>query len=412
VVCWLAAAVLILIPEVAQVGQLHIKKIGLDELIRRSSHIVIAVPDDPPTVEEQVVIKARGKKPPPYIRLVHRFRVRESLRGKLSPGTAIDVLPADDTLHERLHRDYYTKGLSRHVVVDRYEQQAITVAGDARILFLNNHGARLAYTVEGGMEGLALRSEVERQLGENGGPLDDPREAHVDLALLTHGYFGPYGDLRAGLKVLRETCEVQLTNVAEGIRVDIIPRDRHGKRADGHEYQFVVTTAGTIEGFMAGEESVVIEVPQMQSTQPPSDAAFYRQIVLRDVQGLYGGRNIYVFPDGRVVAQIVTPTETGLHERRFNMMLTKDQQESLRRLLSQHSLSRIHIPLHPGIPDQARPEITAIYSDGTAITVAKWDDDRHPDFDALYDHLLYFTRQTEKMKPVWEGRYDHEWQPE
>jgi len=45
--------------------------------------------------------------------------------------------------------------------------------------------------VEGGEEGLALRSEVERQLGAKGGPLDDPREALVDLALLTTVILAP-----------------------------------------------------------------------------------------------------------------------------------------------------------------------------------------------------------------------------
>jgi len=408
----IVALVLTMTAETAHVGQLHIKKIELGELIQRSAHIVIAVPDDQPSLEEQVVIKARGKKPPPYVRLVHRYRVRESLRGDLATGTAIAVAPADDALQERLHREYYTEGLSRHAVVDFYEPKSQFGEQEPRILFLAARDGRFAYARNVGAEGLGMRSEIERQLGASGAPLDDPREAHVDLALLTHGYFGPYGDLRAGLKVLRKTCEVQLTNVADGIRVDIVPRDRHGKRAEGHEYQFVVTSAGTIDGFMAGEESVAIEEPQMQSTQPPGDAAHYRQFALRDVQGLHGGRNVTVFPEGRVVAQIVSPTETGLHERRFEMMLTKDQQESLRQLLSQHPPARIRIPMNPGIPDQARPEISLTAHDGSVTTVAKWDDDRHKDFDALYDHLLRFVRQMERTKPHWEGLYDRDWQPE
>jgi len=193
--------------------------------------------------------------------------------------------------------------------------------------------------------------------------------------------------------------------------VDIVPRDRHGKRAEGHEYQFVVTTAGTIEGFMAGEESVAIQDPQMQYTQPPAMPRSIRNSSYATCR-FASGRNIYVFPDGRVVAQIVSPTETGLHERRFKMMLTMDQQESLRRLLSQHPPSRIHIPVYPGIPDQARPEITVIYPDGTAVTVAKWDDDRHPDFDALYNFFLRLTHQVKMLKPVWEGRYSSDWQPD
>ncbi len=313
--------VLLLIPEVAQVGQLHINKIELDELLRRSTHVVIAVPDNPPTVEEQVVIKARGKKPPPYVRLVQRFRVRESLRGDLGPGTTIAVAPADDALQERLHRDYHIKGLSRHVAVDRYERASAMDDGAALILFLRQHDTHLAYSVAGGAEGLALRSEIERQLGAN--PV-------------------PKGTARAGLE----------------------------------------------------------------------SAHLHSTVTLRDVQGLSGGQNVYVRPDRHVVVQQATAVETGLHERRFEFVLSEAQSMALRRLLVQHPLDNIRIPMHPGIPDQARPEITLVTHDGSTTTVAMWDDDRHPDFDALYDHLLAIARQTEKMQPVWEGDYASEWQPE
>jgi len=384
----IVALILTMTAETAHVGQLHIKKISLGELIQRSTHIVIAMPDDPPSVEEQVVIKARGKKPPPYVRLVHRFRVRESLRGDLSPGTAIAVVPAGDALQERLHRDYHTKGLSRHAVVDFYETKSQFDDQEPRILFLAAHNGRFAYARNIGAEGLGMRSEIERQLGVNGGPLDDPRAAHVDLALRAHGNFGVYGDLREGLTAVKQHSTVRLTDVANGMRVDIVPRD-----GQGHEYQFLVTRAGTIEGFMAAE----------------SDTVLFRQFALRDVQGLHGGRNAYVFPDGRVVLQIVTPTETGLHERRFEMMLTKDQQESLRQLLSQHPPARIHIPMHPGIPDQAQPEISLTEHDGSVTTVAKWDDDRRPDFDALYSLFLRYAQQAQELKPVWEGRYASGW---
>jgi len=98
-----------------------------------------------------------------------------------------------------------------------------------------------------------MLSEIKGKLIPASTVENDPREALVDKALRTHGYFGVYGDLRKGLNKIRETCNVKLCDDAEGILVDIIPRDRNGKRADGHEYQFIVTPAGTIEGFSAGE---------------------------------------------------------------------------------------------------------------------------------------------------------------
>lgn len=531
VVCGLAAAVLILIPEVAKVGQLHIKKIELGELIRRSTHIVIAVPDDPPTVEEQVVIKARGKKPPPYVRWVDHFHVRESLRGDLAPGQAIAVVPADDALRERLHREYHTTGLSRHVAVDRYEQQAITVSGDVRILFLISHGERLAYTVGGGAEGLARRDETERLLGSRPITAGKPHAALVDQALRTHGDFGVYGDLRAGLRELSRDFKIRLSDVENGIQVIAIPRSGRG-----HEFHFVVNTDGTINPPMVGEsEPVIPRLPQSlvfkfdnlrlakqsdtisltiepvwrdaQCGPPPDfeqgkrvlrmstddfqrfwaelnavDLAYYahvtdadfettppdlrhtellaysvngkeivswgrdyqwlragprepllniqrqltewadeqlapapgpfRRIQLRDVQGLYGGQNVTVLGDRNVVVQHVTPVETGLHERRFEFVLSEEQWQELQQLIARHPPGKICIPARPGIPDQARPEISLIAHDGSVTTVAKWDDDRQADFDALYNMFLRLAQQTQKLKPVWEGRYASDWLPE
>ncbi len=522
-------ALLLLVSETAHVGQLHIQNTGLEELVRRSAVIVVAEPDDPPTVEERVAIKARGKKPSPYVRIVHRYRVRESLRGDLAPGTAIAVVPADDALHERLHRDYHTQGLSRHVVVKHYQPMAAHAPDQPRILFLGSNGERYAFTTAGGTEGLAHRSEIERLLGQKSSRTGETRESIVDLALRKHGDFGVYGDLRTGLAEISKHNKVKLTNVKEGIRVDIVPRDGHG-----HEYQFVVTAGGTIENFMAGECAVStppetlsfgfdnlrlqkqgdmitltlvpvwrdaqrgppsgleadlrtlrlnqeafagiwrqlseidfaryarvtdadfeptppdlrhsenlryavsgrevvqwtrgdqwlkkeLRAPLLKiynemysrvAAQPPVDPVGFARLMLRDVQGLHGGRNVYVGNDGNVTVQVVTPTETGLREQRFEFLLTKDERQALRQLLTQHPPRKIRIPLRPGIPDQARPEITLAAPGGLATTIAKWDDDRDPDFDALYARFLRYEAATKKRRPVWEGRYDHDWRPE
>lgn len=222
-------------------GQLHIEKLDLSVLIQRSSSIVTAVPAVPPFITEKVTIKAAGKEVPPYERVIYRFRIIENLHGYILPGSIIEVAPANDAMHEHMHRDYYTRGLSRHAVVHRYEPVASFSADEPRIVFLNKLGSRYAYAVDGGEEGIALRSKI------------DPRELLVDQALKINGNFGVYGDLRAGLKSLRNTCEVTFKDEPGGIRVDIIPRAPNGKRGEGHEYQFLVTPQGTIEGFSAAE---------------------------------------------------------------------------------------------------------------------------------------------------------------
>lgn len=146
------------------VGQLHIQHIGLAELIRRSTHIVVAVPDEPWATKERVAIKARSGKVRPYVRIVLRYHVHESLRGDLAAGAAIAVEPADDLRKEKLHRDYYDKGLSRHVLVDQYQPVATAAADQPRILCLCHVGKRFAFSVAGAEEGMAARGEIERLL--------------------------------------------------------------------------------------------------------------------------------------------------------------------------------------------------------------------------------------------------------
>lgn len=531
---WRAACalLLLLVPEIAHVGQLHIKNIELGELLRRSTHIVVAVPDDPPEVEEQVAIKATRKKVPPYVRLVHRYRVVASLRGDLAPDAAVAVAPADDALHERLHRDYYTQGLSRHVAVDRYEPRGRVTDDAPRILFLNTRGGRLAYAVEGGMEGLGLRSEIERLIGLKSGGVGESREARVDRALRQHGDFGVYGDLRAGLQELRKDFRVTLNEVENGIAVSAVPRSGRG-----HEFFFVVNTDGTINPPMVGEsEPVIPRPPQLlvfrfnhlrlakqgdtisltmdpvwqdaQRAPPPDfelgkrvlrmnavdfqrfwaelyvmDFAYYAQVtdadfettppdlrhteqltyavngkeivswgrdyqwlraglraplldiqqqltawadeqpapapgsfvrvMLRDVEGLNGGQNVYVYSDGKVVVQRVLPAQGsgGLQERRYEWKLDARQITELKKILAQHPPRAMGLS-RPGIPGEVQVEIDVIGETGMRTTMHQWADDAQADFAALHSHLLRYTRATEKLKPVHEGKYDPDWRPE
>lgn len=362
----------------------------------------------------------------------------------------------------------------------------------------------------------------------------DPREVLVDQAMRTHGDFGVYGDLRAGLVAVSTDCTVELTDVENGIYVSVVPRDGHG-----HEYQFLVTPNGSIKDpvFGAGREEPMLEPnalifefgsvrlvkrgadntlthqPVWSDTQraPPLDFDFgirtqglvaeeftgvwqklqqidfaryaraidnffavtpaamqhnehlhyvvdgreivqwsrdsrllraplrkplmaieqyllqlfstyrtedmvasigrrveFTHLTLRNVQGLIGGQNVYIRGQQRIVTvQVVTPTESGFHEQRFQWRLTDTQRYDLLDILAKHPPWEIHIPPRPGIPDEPHQEITFDGMMDKSVTVAKWAGDRHPDFDALYNYLQRYVRQTEKMKPVWAGRYVH-----
>lgn len=363
----------------------------------------------------------------------------------------------------------------------------------------------------------------------------DPREVLVDQAMRTHGDFGVYGDLRAGLAAISTDCTVELTDVEQrGIYVSVVPRDGHG-----HEYQFLVTPNGLIEDpvFGAGREEPVLEPnalifefgsvrlvkrgadntlmhqPVWSDTRrsPPLDFDFrlrtqgltaeeftgvwqklkkidfaryahaidnffvvtppdmqhnehlhyvvdgreivqwsrdsrllraplrkplvviekyllqrfstyrtedmvasicrrveFTHLTLRGVQGLIGGQNVYIRGQQNIVTvQVVTPTQSNLHERRFQWRLTDTERYDLLDTLEKYPPWEIRISLRPGIPDEPHQEITWDgMMDNKSVTVAKWAGDQHPDFDALYNYLQRYVRQTEKMKPVWNGRYE------
>ena len=254
---WRTPLVLILLfySEVGQVGQLHITDADLEQLMLFSTHIVVVEADTPAHLQELLPVIEAGKQYEPYRRTVLRYKVRESLRGSLKKGVEIEVISAMDSTYEEMHRLYVTNNISKSPYVPTYQPRTTYMPNEPHIIFLRQLATpnRYVEAISNGAEGIAMLSEIKGKLNPTSTVENDPREALVEKALRTHGYFGVYGDLRKGLKIIRETCEVKFTNDAAGILVDIIPRDRNGKRAQGHEYQFIVTPAGTIEGFSAGE---------------------------------------------------------------------------------------------------------------------------------------------------------------
>lgn len=146
----------------------------------------------------------------------------------------------------------------------------------------------------------------------------------------------------------------------------------------------------------------------------------YEQVTtirLLDVQGLFGGRSVFLKRDGTAVVQVVTPPKTsypegGLTETRFEFQLGREDADRIFASLRKHSFMGIQIQDRYGVPDEARPEITIRFASGESRSVVKWANDSHPQFDPIYQGLLGLERRTPSMKPVREGRYDPRWMPE
>lgn len=137
------------------------------------------------------------------------------------------------------------------------------------------------------------------------------------------------------------------------------------------------------------------------------------QVVLLDVQGLWGGVDLWIAKDGKATCRAVGPPaagEQGLQETRYAFALTAEQQAELKVLLDRHSFFTIEITGRAGVPDESRPLIFVLAGDRKRA-VAKWGNDRHSDFDPLYRFLLGLAAAGRAGEPMSRGAYDRAWQP-
>lgn len=133
------------------------------------------------------------------------------------------------------------------------------------------------------------------------------------------------------------------------------------------------------------------------------------KIALHDTQGLFGGRDVRVNGLRDCVISVVS---RGLQEKRFRVSLIPEQTYVLRKLCIDGDLAALKIKDRPGLPDEARPEITLTNAAGETRSVAKWAGDKAPEFDAVYEALLAMVKKTEGKKPEYEGKYEPAEKPE
>ncbi|MCP4362515.1 MAG: hypothetical protein GY796_31300 [Chloroflexi bacterium] len=108
----------------------------------------------------------------------------------------------------------------------------------------------------------------------------------------------------------------------------------------------------------------------------------FKQLILDDVQALLGGWRIVIGGDGTAVIEKVaaggrvTKSEQRVDINRFHQLLVEID------------FMTIVIPDRAGVADEARPVITVVNGNCRSHTVAKWDNDTHARFDAIYEALL------------------------
>ncbi|MBI5724220.1 MAG: hypothetical protein HZA50_09705 [Planctomycetes bacterium] len=165
--------------------------------------------------------------------------------------------------------------------------------------------------------------------------------------------------------------------------------------------------------FGAGEPATKPAPVRPVATQPAanniSKDTQIDRVRLLDVQGLWGGRNIFMNADGSAVIQIVGK---GMMEKRYEVKLAPEKIREFEKLLAKHDFFNIKIDVRPAIPDEGCPAITVRLSSGRKGCIAKLSGIKNPDFDAILQWLLDLAQTTKDAKAVYEGKYEGKWRPQ
>ncbi|RLB52933.1 MAG: hypothetical protein DRJ42_13415 [Deltaproteobacteria bacterium] len=168
-----------------------------------------------------------------------------------------------------------------------------------------------------------------------------------------------------------------------------------------------------------GEHTEAPAEDPVAETQPTSDPTLeeasgeFEWLMFHDIQGLHGGRALYIRPDGTMVAQKVSVGEPyGLRDNRFEGALDADARARIAELLVEHDVRAMVVPNRPGIPDEARAVLVVRFRDGTVTHLAKWNGVRYEPFSALYRHLMGIADALAAGSPSHEGAFDYSWRPD
>lgn len=145
-----------------------------------------------------------------------------------------------------------------------------------------------------------------------------------------------------------------------------------------------------------------------------SETQNWQHVILLDVHGLWGGKDIWISSDAKAFCRLVRPPtdkEAGLQEFRYSFELSEAQMSELSDCLNKHNLSEIKTSNRPGSPDEAAPAVYVKTSE-KAFAVSKWANDKNENYDAIYEVLQKICSDGKKNEPFKKGSLEIEWNPE
>lgn len=132
------------------------------------------------------------------------------------------------------------------------------------------------------------------------------------------------------------------------------------------------------------------------------------QLQLDDVQGLWGGRRVWLWGTGQVVWQAVA---RGMYEHRHRATLPLAQIHTLFEHCCAVDWVTLVLPQRPRLPDEACPTIRLCNSQGGTHSLSQPANDPHSAFEALYHAVLQLEPASTRGPCIYEGPFEWDYVP-
>jgi len=121
------------------------------------------------------------------------------------------------------------------------------------------------------------------------------------------------------------------------------------------------------------------------------------KIELKDIQGLFGGRNISISGKGETIVEIAMLGLEGLDTKTYNLLLSELEIKEIINTFIKNDFITIIAEERSGIPDEARPKIILTNAEGNQYKIAVWGNDLQENdrFLNIYQELLLIEKKAE-----------------
>jgi hypothetical protein len=173
----------------------------------------------------------------------------------------------------------------------------------------------------------------------------------------------------------------------------------------------VVVAVGLVAGYGAEVKSDAAKADNATAKFLGPEADWSKcRLTLKDVQGLWGGRDVYVDGGGDCIIRVV---KEGQKEQRFRLKLDPKETLALRALCIEADLATVKIERPKQmLPDTSHPTLILSNAAGEKYEETKYGDStKAPAFDKVYKAMMALESKTKGLKPEFTGPYDWKWEP-